>query len=197
MFNSCRHGALRKTRVNWLLRMSSDPELTAEMAQHTKQTLLAVYERPSLQRAMVESMRFWSKFDPHSGRTQSVAPGGCTGTPQAVEDAPKEAAQPDCIKLSGCLWCENHRDVDSLDHIWSLASFCHLKRLELSRVNPVESNGVPPAKHAIDRIVAKLRWFEQSSDLRRGWVTEAEIRISEGDYHSSFNDAIAALEGTA
>ncbi|WP_420466084.1 site-specific integrase [Panacagrimonas sp.] len=60
---------LRNTRVNWLLRRSGDPDLTAAMAQHGKETLLGTYERPSQQRAMVEITRFWAKNDPTIART--------------------------------------------------------------------------------------------------------------------------------
>lgn len=190
--------SLRNTRVNWLLRMTADPDLTAEMAQHTKQTLLRVYERPSLQRAMVETTRFWSKFDPHSTRTQAVAPGGCTGTPKEVVGIPKEAPKPDCMRASGCLWCENHRDVNSLDYVWALTSFKHLKVIELSMARlPQRDGDVPPSKHAIDRIHEKLKWFEQSNEVRRGWVNEAQARVAEDDFHPNFRDEISNLEGTA
>ncbi|WP_257744504.1 site-specific integrase [Burkholderia glumae] len=190
--------SLRNTRVNWLLRKSADPDLTAEMAQHTQQTLLRVYERPSLQRAMFEATRFWSKFDPHSARTQAVAPGGCTGPPKEVVAIPKNAPKPNCIRASGCLWCENHRDVDSLDYVWALTSFGHLKVIELSRTSlSKRDEDAPPSQLVIARIYAKLRWFEQSNEVRRRWVVEAQARIAEGDFHPNFRNEIAELEGTA
>lgn len=190
--------SLRHTRVNWLLRITADPNLTAEMAQHAKQTLLEVYERPSLQRAMGEVTRFWSKFDPHSAKLQAVAPGNCTGTPKEVTEIPKYASKPDCTKASGCLWCENHRDVDSLDHVWALATFKHLKIIELSKVRlPQRDEEVPPAKFAIDRINDKLRWYEQSSEVRRTWVEEAQARVTESDFHPQLRDEITELEGAA
>ncbi|MEI6001856.1 site-specific integrase [Paraburkholderia bengalensis] len=189
--------SLRNTRVNWLLRKTANPDLTAEMAQHTKQTLLGVYERPSFQRAMVEATRFWSDFDPHAKRMQAVAPGGCTGAPKEATDIPKDAPKPNCVRASGCLWCENHRDVDSLDYVWALASFKHLKVIELSKGRlPERDNDVPPAKHVIDRVDEKLQWFEQSNEIRCEWVAEAEARISEGNFHRQFRDEIAELEGT-
>ncbi|MBX3827471.1 MULTISPECIES: site-specific integrase [Burkholderia] len=189
--------SLRSTRVNWLLRKTADPDLTAEMAQHTKQTLLRVYARPSLQRAMVEATRFWSKFDPHSPKMQAVGPGVCTGTPQQVVKVPKEAPKPNCVRASGCLWCENHRDVDSLDYVWALASFGYLKANEMSKLHQPKGNeNVPPAQLVITRIHEKLRWFEQSSEVWREWVTEVQMRITEGDFHPTFRDEIAELEGT-
>lgn len=189
---------LRNTRVNWLLRRSADSDLTAEMSQHTTQTLLSVYERPSLQRAMVETLRFWSTADPNlAEKTESVGPGSCTGIPKALPDLPREASEPDCVKASGCLWCENHRDIDSQDHVWALTSFKHLKVIEVSRYRQAKSHSTsPPSQLAIDRINDKLRWYSSSSKVREEWVTEAEFRMEEGDYHQSFANEIYALEGS-
>jgi len=188
---------LRNTRVNWLLRKSADPELTAEMSQHTRETLLSVYERPSLQRAMIETMRFWSVGDPNlDAKTESVGPGDCTGAPKALPDLPCGAPEPDCVKAAGCLWCENHRDIDSQDHVWALTSFKHLKVIEVSRYRQAKSdNTSPPSQLAIDRINEKLRWYLSSNKVREEWVTEAEVRIEEGEYHQSFASEIYALEG--
>lgn len=189
---------LRNTRVNWILRKTADPDLTADMAQHTKQTLHRVYERPSQQRAMVEVLRFWSKADPENAKTQAVAPGACTGGPKAVAELPTEAPSPDCVKASGCLWCRDHRDIDSMDHVWALSSFKHLKVIELSKVrSPNRGNVVPPARRAIDRLNEKLRWFHQSNETRRGWVAETEARVEEGDYHPDWHGVISRLEGAA
>jgi hypothetical protein len=188
--------SLRNTRVNWLLRKTGDPNLTAEIAQHTKEILLKVYERPSLQRAMVEVTRFWSALDPHSDKTQAVALGNCTGTPQVIADMPESAPKPDCTRASGCLWCENHRDIDSLDYVWALATFSHLKVIELSKAAlPQREEPAPPAKSAIDRIQEKLRWFELSNERRRKWVIEASARVSEGDFHPALEEEISELEG--
>ncbi|MFM0654711.1 site-specific integrase [Paraburkholderia sediminicola] len=188
---------LRNTRVNWMLRTTGDPDLTAEMAQHTKQTLLGVYELPSLQRALVETTRFWSKFDPDLAKTQAVAPGGCNGNPTEVANIPAGTPRPDCTTASGCLWCENHRDVDTLDYVWALASFNQVKVIELSKTNsPQSDNDVPPCKRVIDRIHDKLRWFEQSNEVRSGWVDEAQARVAEGDFHPEWRNEISELEGT-
>lgn len=186
---------LRNTRVNWLLRQSANPELTAEMAQHTEATLLAVYNRPSLQTAMVEVTRFWGKADPHLSKTDSVAPGGCTGTPVAVPDLPPSAPKPDCSRAAGCLWCENHRDVDTQEHVWALASFKYLKVVELSKIRrPASDVSVPPAKLVIDRIDAKMIWYAQSNTRRAEWVEEAEARIDEEDFHPDFMNEITSAE---
>lgn len=185
---------LRKTRVNWLLRRSRDADLTAEMDQHTKETLLRVYQEPSLQVAMTEVTRFWRCHDP---AIAPPSPGVCVGAePKPVTDIPREATAPDCITPAGCLWCEHQRDVDSFDHVWSLCSFRYLKTQEHETVRPTERrNGVVsrhPAGLAIDRITDKLRYFKNSSQVRLQWVEEGLARIEEGYFHPDWMNRIKA-----
>lgn len=188
---------LRNTRVNWLLRRSADPDLTAEMAQHAKETLLDVYERPSQHRAMVEITRFWAKHDPTISRTTPPAPGHCSGEPAPLSNLPANVLEPDCIRPSGCLWCEHHRDVDNQDYLWSLASFRHLKVLELSRWCPPQgTRETHPAQHVIDRISEKLKWFRASNVKRKVWMEEALNRVEEGNYHPEWMRRISVMEGT-
>lgn len=186
---------LRNTRVNWLLRRSSDPDLTAAMAQHGKETLLGTYERPSQQRAMAEITRFWARNDPTIARTTPPAPGECDGEPVPLSNLPKNATKPDCIRPSGCLWCEHHRDIDSQDYVWSLASFRHLKIIEVSKWTPPKgTRETHPAQHAIDRISDKLRWFRDSNAKRRQWMEEALAKVDEGSYHPGWSRQIMAME---
>ncbi|WP_146043295.1 MULTISPECIES: site-specific integrase [unclassified Pseudomonas] len=193
---------LRSTRVNWLLRRSGDPDLTAEMAQHHKQTLLTVYEIPSLQRAVGEITRFWSIADPMHLQIApkiAVAPGACDGVPSALPFKPKLAPPPDCIYPSGCLWCEHHRDIDSLDYVWALSCFRHLKVLEVSRYHaPVGVRSADhPGYYAISRISDKLAWFRDSNTTRRAWVEEALARVEEGNYHPEWCRLIESVEGAS
>jgi hypothetical protein len=191
---------LRGTRVNWLLRRSGDPDITAEMAQHHTRTLLNVYERPSQQRAVNEITRFYLRNDPAlAGKTVllAVAPGECNGTPKASPAKPESAPEPDCKRPSGCLWCEHHRDIDSLDYVWSMACFRHLKILELSRNAPTRKvSKIPhPAEHAIERLGEKLSWFRESNAKRREWVGEALARVEESYYHDQWSYLIESMEG--
>lgn len=189
---------LRNTRVNWLLRRSGDADQTAEMAQHTKETLLNVYARPSQQRAMGEVMRFWAKNDPALSRTVPAAPGECDGQPVPIKGIPIDAPQPDCVQPSGCLWCEHHRDIDSQDYVWSLGCFRHLKIIELSKWHPPQSSReTHPGEGVINRISEKMRWFKESNARRRSWVEEALARVEEGTYHPSWQRLIEGMEGTA
>lgn len=185
--------ALRKTRINWLLRRSRDPAMTAEMHAHSQETLIRVYEQPSVQVAMVEISKFHNRNDP---AIASPGPGLCVSpVPQAATDAPCEAAVPDCISPSGCLFCTHQRDIDSGDHVWSLASFRHLKSLELARYRPpAKDNALHPAAAAIDRLTAKLKHFEQSNEVRRKWVSEALARVEEDDHHPSWEGFIRLME---
>ncbi|HGM5039740.1 site-specific integrase [Stenotrophomonas maltophilia] len=187
---------LRNTRVNWLLRRSGDSDLTADMAQHTKETLHDIYERPSQQRAMVEVTRFWASHDPTIMSVATPAPGECDGIPAQMASSPENVAKADCMRPSGCLWCEHHRDVDSEDHVWALACFRHLKLLEVAKwIGPKGSMETHPAQPVIDRISDKIRWFHGSSSKRREWAEEAMARVEEGNYHPSWSRRIAAMEG--
>lgn len=185
--------ALRSTNVNWTLRRTGDPDLTADEKQHSKQTLLGVYEKPSLQRAMVQTQSFWAKQDP---ALASPGPGCCTGkTPEPLADTSPAATQPDCITPAGCLYCSHHRDIESLDHVWSLASFRHLKSLELRAQEQVEEkNRTPhPTDLTIDRITAKLTFIQSISSSNAQWVKEALIRVEEGRYHPAWAGLIDSL----
>lgn len=185
--------ALRSTNVNWMLRRTADPDLTADEKQHARQTLLGVYEKPSLQRAMVQTQVFWAKHDP---ALAPPGPGSCLSqSPEAVEDIPAAAAQPDCITPAGCLFCTHQRDIDSLDHVWSLASFRLLKSFELRAQGRAETKnpGEQPSVLAIERITAKLNFIQASSPERAKWVGEALLRLEEGRYHPAWAGLIESL----
>nr|WP_180205647.1 site-specific integrase [Pseudomonas sp. SbOxS1]NYU05637.1 site-specific integrase [Pseudomonas sp. SbOxS1] len=186
---------LRGTRINWLLRQSLDPHQVAEIAQHTTETLIRVYAEPNPQIAMVEITRFHQQSD---FVLQSPAPGSCANPqPSPVIGAPTNAPDPDCINAAGCLFCDNHRDIESQDHVWSLCSLRVLKSLELARYRPA-SSGVGTTEHpamlAIERLSAKLRFFQECSEVSRLWVEEALARIAEEDYHPAWDGFIRLAE---
>lgn len=179
---------LRNLSVNWMLRRSQDPELTATEKQHSKATLLNFYEKPSEQRAMVQIKMFWAKHDP-----SKIAPGiGICSTqkPKTVADKPAFIVQPDCITPTGCFYCTQLRDVDSFDHIWSLVSFRLLKSFELKPMKAAEWSNPKddhPAESVVKLVTDKLTRIEQSSMARKKWVQEALLRIEEGRYHPTWN----------
>lgn len=185
-------GTLRNTNVNWMLRRTGDPNLTADEKQHAVRTLLGVYEKPSQQRAMVQAKLHWAKADPV---LLAAGPGLCAGkAPEPISDIPPTATQPDCATPAGCLFCEHQRDIDSLDHFWSLASYRLLKSYELAAHRQSEAKkDLPkhPAELAIVRLTAKLAYIKTSSTKREAWINEALLRVDEGRYHP---DWVAMIE---
>lgn len=93
----------------------------------------------------------------------------------------ENAPRPDCINAAGYLFCTQHRDIDSQDHVWSLFSLRHLKSLELACYRPPTlAKTEHPTLLVIERLTAKLRFYEESSEIRRLWIEEAKARICEG-----------------
>lgn len=187
---------LRGTRINWLLRQSQNPEQVAELAQHTVETLLRVYAEPHPQTTMLEITRFHQHNDPS---ISPPAPGRCVSVaPEPQDMTLKNVPEPDCINAAGCLFCMHHRDIESADHVWSLASLRHLKSLELARYRPPAHGGQTISEHptyqVVDRLTAKLRFFEQSNPIRKEWVVEARARIHEEDYHPAWYGFIRLAE---
>ena len=187
---------LRKTRINWLLRHSRDPAMTAEMHAHTQETLIRNYEQPHLQVAMVEISRFHARTDP---AIAPPGPGVCIeAVPKAVQGSPHEAPVPDCKSPAGCLFCEHQRDIDCEDHVWSLSSYRHLKSLELASYRLSAKGSTPiSAVATMDRVTSKLKYFKESSEVRALWVGESLARIEEGDYHPRWDGFIQLMEARA
>jgi len=185
--------ALRKTRVNWLMRRSRDPALTADMHQHTEETLLRQYHQPHHQAAIVEISRFISASDP---ALAGPGPGACIGAaPTPIQDISHVAPIPDCISPAGCLFCTHQRDIDSEDHTWSLASYRYYKSLELVRHRPHQGSKSPlPAEAVIDRVTTKLKYISASSEVRNLWVSESLARVDEGDFHPKWDGFIRLTE---
>lgn len=186
--------ALRNTNVNWMLRRTQDPDLTASEKQHATKTLLGVYEKPSQQRAMVQIKSYWAKHDPAQA---AAGPGACLGkAPEPFSDMPVKATPPDCVTPAGCLFCAHQRDIDSLDHVWSLVSYRLLKSFELmAEGRPGSKTALPlhPAEIVIERLTAKVNFIERSSAQRRKWVEEALLRIEEGRYHPAWAGLIESV----
>lgn len=184
---------LRKARSNWLLRASDDPRVVAELGQHSIATLLESYAGPSHQIALSEITRFWNTNDPFFS---PPGPGACVDVnPISIRGAPDGAPTPDCISPSGCLFCEHHRDVDSLDYVWSLLSFRYLKTLELSKYRVLDRHGrQQPAAASIARVTEKLNLYMTKGSTRSSWVAESEARIAESDFHPFWSGFIELAE---
>lgn len=187
--------ALRRTRINWMLRRTNDPALTAEMHGHSVEVLHEEYERPHHQRAVTETARFWREADP---ALASPGPGVCVvATPVMLPTSPVEAPEPDCQAPDGCLFCVHHRDLDTLDHVWSLASLRHLKSLEIARDGMwMPAPDRHPAHQVIQRITIKLEYYTHSNAERAAWVEEVIHRMAEERHHPRWAGWIALAELT-
>ncbi|EIM17074.1 hypothetical protein [Pseudomonas chlororaphis] len=187
--------ALRKTRINWMLRRSQDLDLTAEIAQHTQETLIRVYEEPHHQIAASEISRFHRLTDPS---ISPPGPGVCIDDrrmPEVIKNMPPGAPLPDCISPAGCLFCDFHRDIEDADYIWSLASYRYCKTLELRRASGSDNiENIHPAEVLIQRITSKLQYFEAINTTFARWVQEASYRIREGHFHPAFDGFIQLME---
>ena len=191
---------LRSTRINWLLRISRNLEQTAEQAQHTKQTLVRVYEKPSLQVAQAEIIQFWQKNDPRlcGNPMPCPAPGVCDGVPKPLTGLPPEAPKADCAHPAGCLFCEHHRDIDSEDYVWSVACMRFMNTLILQRFRPPVKGKTDSARHVeltIDVLTTKLNWFSHSNVQRKVWVAEAIEKIAEGEFHQHWRYLVESAQG--
>lgn len=184
---------LRNTRVNWLIRKSRDTELTAEMAQHTQQVLIGVYERPHHQAAAIEVSRFHQAKDK---AIQAPGPGVCSKAADVlVSGGSDKSVTPDCVNPAGCLFCDHQRDVKSFDYVWSLTSFRHYQSLMLAgHRSPERLRQDHPAALSIDRVTAKLSAFRSEEKTCAGWCDESENRMLEGDYHPHWEFFIRLLE---
>lgn len=89
------------------------------------------------------------------------------------------------------------RDVDNQDYVWSLASFRHLKALELSTSKQTSKTHRTLSQSAdlvVTRITQKLKVFETSSLVRKGWVDESLERVAEGHHHPMWHGFIQLRE---
>lgn len=185
---------LRKVRVNWLARQSGDLDQTAEMAQHSKEVLLRNYLAPDPQIAAVELTRFFQQQ--HETSHMAPGPGLCIEPlPSPLPDTPNSAPTPDCISPAGCMFCAHQRDIDSVDHMWSLITYRHLKTMELATYrHSANEIVVHPASTVIDRLSGKIKLFEESNSLRKQWVDTARAKVREGDFHPLWRGFIELME---
>lgn len=174
----------RNTRANFLDRMAGDPNLSSEMMQHVEETFGNNYERPSQHRAISSLTHFWNS------EPVSLINSGCDGIPIAINDKPMPIVNPNCINESGCLWCKSHRDIESEDYVWSLASFRHLKLIEAAQ--PI--NRQIPADIVIEKLTGKLNAFKAHNEQSLQWVNEAQMRIEESHYHPTWENIIKFWE---
>ncbi|MNJ42864.1 hypothetical protein D3C77_378440 [compost metagenome] len=187
--------ALRTIRTNWLLRRSDNPDLSAEMAQHTKAVMFKSYIRPQFSVAAAEITRFHNKTDP---AVAPPGPGICVGlgvSPVSIAGDDSSAPAPDCINPAGCMFCFHHRDINSQDYVWLLATYRECKSLELDRFLPAKTSAEDhPASRVIAKIDAKMDDFKSRNIANNDWVREAESKVKEGVFHPMFDGLIKLME---
>lgn len=183
--------SLRKARINWLLRRNVSESMVASMHQHSESTLLKNYLRPNHQIALVEVSRFFSSIEQILA---SPAPGGCiVDTPNKKPGYSNISPSPDCVNPSGCFFCENHRDIESFDHLWSLTTYKYCKILELSKTK-LANTEEHPALLTIKAISSKIEYFKLRGDKTKEWSEEAEALVEEGEYHPAWEIFIKMME---
>jgi hypothetical protein len=181
---------IRRTFVNWAHRYFENPILSSEMSSHSIETFFRSYHAPNHQRAIAETQSFWKNFDPAS---LSVIGGNCNGKPIPVKNLNTALAKPNCILPSGCLFCENHKDIDSSDYVWSLVSFRFLKLLEAGNSSlSKDSRNYEPVDLIVNRVTDKLEAFKMK---RAQWVEDAILRVTNDDFHPSWVHLIDMCNG--
>ena len=178
---------IRNTRINFIDRISSDPNVSTEMAQHARETFKERYQLPSQQRSLTAITDFW-KNEP-----MSLLNSGCNGKPEVIDSKTDVAVAPDCMHESGCLFCKNHRDINSFDYVWGLITFRWLKIVELQLLDKVTADN--PANLVVAKLTDKIKAYEELGLESRGWVIESLERIEEGDYHPNWNNILRFWEG--
>lgn len=182
---------IRNTRANWLLRRSNDSSLTAEINQHTEKTLLTHYVKPNHQIALIEVSRFIHEIDP---ALAPPGPGACVeAEPKVIAGSSVKAPTPDCRTPAGCLFCEHQRDLKTLDHTWSLATYRYLKSLEIANTRTDISKS-EALELTITELSKRLNHFNEEGDEFAGWVLEANARVDEGNYHPHWDFMITMME---
>jgi hypothetical protein len=185
---------LRKSRLNFHLRQSDDPVLVAKMAANTPEVLLRHYEEPNHQIAVSQLSRYHSDVEQ---TTLAAGPGLCASKasiPKYGSNVSEHAPKPDCISPDGCLFCENHRDLDTHDYCWKLASHAYLKSIEASSYAESTLRAPHPANIVVDRINSKLDSIALTDDRRAGWVSDARDQVRSGEFHKRWKGIIDILE---
>lgn len=168
---------LRNARQNWLIRRTDNPALVAGMGQHTVDTLIRTYEKPSHHRSALEWSRFFDQFE---STVISTAPGRCNGDPSPRPSRSLSAAEPDCINPAGCVFCAQYRGSDTLDFVWSLLSYRALKATELAldrlNVNHQPSAGMTTVIEKLTEIADAYRSRSKTNadryEVAKAWIRQ-------------------------
>lgn len=177
--------SLREKRVNWMLRETHDPEMVADAAQHTVGTMVRNYSKPNHHIAAYE---FSSLFAKRKAARAAVLEGECVPSNPKPRDG--SAVTPDCINPTGCLFCEHYEGVQSFDYIWSIATFRYLKYSEYQLIPLSKNIDGSPQQSTTERLDQIMDDFSSHSPECHAWREEADLRISERDFHDNYRALI-------
>jgi len=174
--------ALRTVKANFIYRL--DPELEPELIQHKAETFRQHYHQPSLLKTSQEITEFWQ------GQSTNNLGGGCNLDPRETKDRSEKVIKPNCWEASGCLWCENYRDVESLDYVWSLLSYRELMFIE-RKWTLMDTDTKPD--YVIERIAQRLNALKEVSERFSDWIDEAESRVASRRFHPTWDSLLEAM----
>lgn len=176
---------LRNKRINWLLNRRQEKRLKEEVGQSSIYVLSQNYSKPDSTLAKKQINNFYNGVVEY---LKTPLQGHCNKrTPEKTYDSDKQTPSPDCINSAGCLYCINHRDIESKDYVWSLLSYKYLKNIELLDIisgDQTESNKFTlSVMSIISKINEKIKLLSLISEEHLSWVKEASMFIEEGNYH--------------
>jgi hypothetical protein len=185
---------LRTHINNWLLRQNVPRKVVASGGGHSAPVNLRHYSKPHHQEAAVQISRYFKNKDP-----SIVSPVGApcaknNNVPKSIPGLDRGPIESDCVSPEGCLFCFYHRDIQSADYCWKLASHARLKTLELSFSKVAAKDVEHPAEKAIKRINVKLKEIGETSEDGARWVSAARDSIRAGRYHPFWSGSILLAE---
>lgn len=188
---------LRKAKANVWKRLTGNDRLTAEVLQHSPDTLRRHYLVPNHHAAVKELSAYFATVVPGNAATEStVAPGHCIDNrrPEKALFATDEAPTPDCASAGGCLFCVHYRGIESQDYIWMLLSYQYLKRVEVASYKLLKEGTGDLALMAAERISDIVAAFEAKGPNHARWTMDARERLKDEDYHPRWQGFIELAE---
>lgn len=189
---------LRSKRINWLMNREQRKYLKEEIGQHSLNVMHHHYSKPDSILARKQINNFYDGVEEY---LKTPLQGRCNKKfPEKINRMDKQSPSPDCINSAGCLYCINHRDIESKDYVWSLLSYNYLKNIELVKLSSVDHTEnrklTLPLVDLINKISEKIELLSLISEVHLAWVKEAKIRIQEGYYHPYWEGFILLNENS-
>lgn len=190
---------LRRIKSNKIMEVSGDPDSESLILQHSRKTFAKNYAHRSPQRAASEFTAFFKSEVAALRVSRAVDGAPCTkmDKPKQVRGTSPDVPTPNCVTMAGCLFCENYKGVSTLDYIWRLKSYLHLKRLELRSHRYPNRESSRPILEVLRRIRSISRAFSQKNKQHEAWAQIADRKLDEGQFHPSWELLIRFAQGDA